>query len=486
MATDFNQTRKHYISHTHLGWAALIVISVLFAVASLFVSPIFFMGIAIILVGVVIIVKFPFLGLLLYLITFVLRPGEMYPALAPLALERIIGLGVLITGMLVHKRKYGTLAIPNALPFTLMLVFEVVIIASLVVSVDEASTGNAIEFFAKLIVFYMLIHYTIDTRLKFDIFVALFVLLILREAALSFTDYYGGGAIYRMGIMRATGRGSFGSGANSLAATLVFAMPFMVSFWKIYRHTMIRLVIAGGLFLLILMTINTGSRGGLLAMLTVFGATVFHTRYRLITTIVAAGILFGGWFLLPDQYKGRYATLVSDEDANDISTGRVEIWENGMRMFSEHPILGIGSGAFIAANSSGNYGPPIDLNPHSIYVQLLAEVGLIGFVVWFTFLFSYMKLLFKHSTPRRGPPGSEKLISWLNAYKEGFMGSTLALLVAGITAHSLMRFNWYMYAALAVTMTTLFWRDYNALGHHDEDSEEADVEPTKSLQEILE
>lgn len=475
MATDFNQIRRHYISGAHLGWAVLVGVSILFAAASMFVSPIFFMGIAIILVGLVILMKFPFLGLILYLITFVLRPGEMWPALAPLALERVIGLGVLITGMFLHKRRHGTLSLPNALPFKLMLAFLVVIIASLVVSLDEPATMDAIEFFAKLVVFYMLIHYTIDTRLKFDIFVAVFVLLILREAAMSFTDYYGGGSIYRMGIQRAIGRGSFGSGANSLAATLVFAMPFLVSMWKIYKSTIIRLAVMGGLFLLILMTINTGSRGGLLAMLTVVGVTVFHTRYRVITTIVAVCLLVGGWYLLPDQYKGRYATLVSDEDANDISTGRVEIWENGMRMFSSHPILGIGSGAFIAANSSGDFGPPIDLNPHSIYVQLLAEVGLIGFLVWFSFLFSYMKLLFKRSTPRRGPPGSEKLIAWLNAYKEGFMGSTLALLVAGATAHSLMRFNWYMYAALAVTMTSLFWRDFNALSRPETEPEDVAV-----------
>jgi O-antigen ligase len=481
MAKNFNHVRKQFISQTHLGWVVLIVVSVLFAVASMFVSPIFFMGIAAIVVGLVILVRWPFLGLILYLITFVLRPGEMWPALAPLALERIIGLGVLITGMFLHKRRYGTISLPSALPFKLMLVFEVVIIASLVVSLDESATLDAIEFFAKLIVFYLLIHYTIDTRLKFDIFVAVFVLLILREAALSFTDYYGGGAIYRMGIMRATGRGSFGSGANSLAATLVFAMPFMVTMWKNYRNGFIRVAVAGGLFLLILMTINTGSRGGLLAMLTVTGATVFHTRYRLITTVVAVGILVGGWFLLPDQYKGRYATLVSDEDANDISTGRVEIWENGMRMFSEHPVLGIGSGAFIAANSSGDYGPPIELNPHSIYVQLLAEVGLIGFVVWFTFLFSYLRLLFKRSTPRRGPPGSERLIGWLNAYKEGFMGSTLALLVAGATAHSLMRFNWYMYAALAVVMTTLFWKEYSALEKKETETETVETQAESSL-----
>ena len=362
-----------------------------------------------------------------------------------------------------YKKKHGTLRLPNERPFRLLLLFFAVIIASLVVSLDAESTITSIESFAKLIIFYLLIYYTIDTRLKFDIFVGLFVLLILREAAMSFTDYYGGGAIYRMGIQRAVGRTSFGSGANSLAATLAIAMPFMIAYWKIFRHWVLRIGMAGGLFLLVLMTINTGSRGGLLAMLTVCACTIYYTRYRMVTLIVAVVLMTGGWFMLPDQYKTRYATLVSDDDANDISTGRVEIWENGIRMFVAHPILGVGMNAFLLANSSGDYGPPIELNPHSLIIQLIANVGLIGTVVWFAYLWSWFRLLFKSPLQRRGPPGEENLFVWLNAYKQAILASTAAMFVSGLTAHNLGRFNWYMYAALAVLMLRLFAREIERL-----------------------
>jgi len=473
------QTTRRFITGQHIGWTVLIAVSILMAVASLFVPAVIFIGLAGIAAGVVLLVKYPFVGLLLYLITFVLRPGEMYPALAPLALERIIGLGVLIAGMLLYKRKYGTLAIPKDKPFLWMLAFFTVIIASIAVSINKPETIDSIEAFAKLIVFFLLIFYTIDTRAKFNIFVALFVLLILREAALSFSDYYGGGAIYRMGIARATGRGSFGSGANSLAATLVFAMPFLVAFWKAFNNWLVRIMAAGGLFLLVLMVINTGSRGGLLAMLAAFAVIVFYSRYRLIASVITVFMLIGGWFMLPAQYQARYATLVSGGDADEISTGRVAIWENGIRMFTANPILGVGSGAFLTANRSGMYGPPIELNPHSIYIQLLADVGIIGFVVWFGFLISFWRLLLKRTTPLRGPPGSDSWIIWLNAFKEAFMASTLALLVSGATAHNLFRFNWYMYAALAVVMVRVFERGFKAREASAAEAEE--VSPAKEI-----
>lgn len=52
---------------------------------------------------------------------------------------------------------------------------------------------------------------------------------------------------------------------------------------------------------------------------------------------------------------------------------RIEIWREGIFMFSAHPVVGVGSGAFRAANiETGNV-------PHNFVVSLLAELGIIGF-----------------------------------------------------------------------------------------------------------
>jgi len=55
--------------------------------------------------------------------------------------------------------------------------------------------------------------------------------------------------------------------------------------------------------------------------------------------------------------------------------GRVDIWREGIAVLSQHPIVGIGSGAFHTAVESGNVA-------HNAFISVLVEVGVIGFVLF--------------------------------------------------------------------------------------------------------
>jgi O-antigen ligase len=444
------------VSQRHLLWATIVLISLVVGVCSLFLKPVIFIALAGLTIGIVLLVRFPYVGLLLYFVTFVIRPGEMFPALDALSLERVIGIGVLLAAILAHKKRHGSFGLPHDMPFITMLGLWAVIIISWGVSFDPVRTEESIENFLKLIVFYMIIVYTVDTRTKWNIFMGVFLFLMFREMFLSFRDYYGGGAVIRMGIQRATGRGSFGSGANTLAATLAFTLPFLIAWIKYFRGKIPRTILLGVLFMFLLMIVNTGSRGGLLATLTVVGVTVWYSKYRLAGALGAAAFLLIAWFLLPEQYQGRYETLVSGGDVNEISTNRVAIWENGMRIFADRPILGCGSGAFAPASGSGKYGPEIFMSPHSLYVQLLAELGIVGFFAFFIFLASAFHQVL--TTPRRlhSPPKDPDLVRWYHAHKEAFVASMLAMLVNGGTAHNFFRWNWYMYAGLIGAMAAIY------------------------------
>lgn len=63
----------------------------------------------------------------------------------------------------------------------------------------------------------------------------------------------------------------------------------------------------------------------------------------------------------------------------DVSNGRLVLWNWGMTQFRNNPIFGIGWGQF--RNSViGNVTLMTELDSHNIYVQLLCETGLVGFV----------------------------------------------------------------------------------------------------------
>ena len=67
-----------------------------------------------------------------------------------------------------------------------------------------------------------------------------------------------------------------------------------------------------------------------------------------------------------------------ERQGGDQTSGRITLYINALEMFKQKPILGWGSGVF--ANLYG-------IGTHNIYLQLLAENGLIGFILFVTLLF---------------------------------------------------------------------------------------------------
>jgi O-antigen ligase len=76
---------------------------------------------------------------------------------------------------------------------------------------------------------------------------------------------------------------------------------------------------------------------------------------------------------------------------------RIVLWLKGLKMFSEHPIIGVGWGYFTAnlftttlsngfPQTLGQYALPF--NVHNLFIQLLATTGLVGFaIVLFGFIY---------------------------------------------------------------------------------------------------
>ena len=61
--------------------------------------------------------------------------------------------------------------------------------------------------------------------------------------------------------------------------------------------------------------------------------------------------------------------------------GRGTVWNNGLDLFWQNPILGIGAGSF-----SGTVGGGIRMAAHNTYLEILVEHGAIGLTVFLTIL----------------------------------------------------------------------------------------------------
>jgi len=109
----------------------------------------------------------------------------------------------------------------------------------------------------------------------------------------------------------------------------------------------------------------TDSRGAFLAVMAMAGVWLWLRKGLLIAgTMGAAGMAV--LLMLP--------TRMQELDAGESSAyGRIETWYDGIQMFIEHPLLGVGV---------GNFTEHTWLTAHNSFVLVLAETGIIGYTVW--------------------------------------------------------------------------------------------------------
>ena len=168
----------------------------------------------------------------------------------------------------------------------------------------------------------------------------------------------------------------------------------------------------------------TFSRGALFAYLVVVAGFMLHRR-RIKAVIVSAAVIALVVLAAPESMKERFGTglrqgAISDAnnvDKDDLTAGRVHGWVLLAPEVLESPWLGrgLGSTQWSGAVASGRYKAN---HPHNIYLEILMDVGLLGFaaIAWLHVLYLRM---FKRLAQ------SPSLHPSLRAY---FLGARYALL----------------------------------------------------------
>ena len=448
-------TEKQIIKSAHLWWLFLVVVSLGAGTAILYVKPLILFAAVILIANVVIIIKYPMYGLLTYLVIFLLRPGELYPVLAPLRLEMLTGMFVLVTVVVRQKVLEGRVTLPSDKITLALVAFLVVMGLTIFTSYEKSLTKDACIDFFKMLIFYYLIVTLLTDRKRFVTFMTVFYLLIAYIAFDAFKAYMAGGFVHTMGVDRMQGSTSAGGDPNTLANTLATTIPIIVGSAMYFRNWIAKAALLALTLGMTALIVITASRGGMIAFLGVLlGAFIFSKQKM---TIIAISIILLplGWMLLPEQYRARYETLAEMEDVDQTSSGRWEIWGAGVRMMYARPILGVGAGAFSAANGTGDFGRAQYMRAHNLYIQLGATTGILGVLVWFgLFIRSFVKKLRQLS---RDTAISDKN-RWIMIFSNSFVIAMIALFISGMFGHSLFRYTWYLMAGITVAMDGIYQR----------------------------
>ena len=196
-------------------------------------------------------------------------------------------------------------------------------------------------------------------------------------------------------------RAAGGYGANTLAMLLTLVLPWLLTavLWPARRSTQV-LAMAGAAVVLAAWVL-TFSGTGLLALGSagvVMGWGIF--RQKRWNPFWLLGFLVAGFFLAMLSQSGwldwqilKYK-LISGHD-------RLDYLAVAGRLFSRAPWFGIGPGMYrwLAPTWGGGINPVgVMTHPHSLYLTMLAELGIVGLALGFSGMFR----LFRHLWQRAG------------------------------------------------------------------------------------
>jgi O-antigen ligase len=173
---------------------------------------------------------------------------------------------------------------------------------------------------------------------------------------------------------------------NLLSAFLLMVLGITASMavWtKIRWHRILYLVFLGLLMLCLILTYSRGAWMSVCALVVFFGL-VWDKRVWLLLLIVPLILVFyhGG-------VADRLISIFSHGEADTSVSMRIDMWTAALAMAGDHPVLGIGWGAFryvypVYNELIQDAGITI-FHAHNMFLNILAEVGLAGsfFCMWF-------------------------------------------------------------------------------------------------------
>lgn len=259
--------------------------------------------------------------------------------------------------------------------------------------------------------------------------------------------------------------------APNLWAQVLSAMSVLAVFRLLHEKKPLRKLLAFvllGIFLYVVL--NTYSRGAylVLAIDAVLILVLFRNRYNPVLLLTGATILILLIPFLPTTYRDRFTSLFVVTTDNGIYQdtslrGRSSEMLTGLAMWANHPILGVGVG-----NYKPNYQRYAQLvgiefraeprDPHSLYVQLMAETGILGTVAFLGMIILLFDALNKACRDIEKSPHLTEWLPWISSLRFAI----LSYLLTSIFLHNAyIRYLWILIAmALAGIQIT-----YNLLNN---------------------
>jgi O-antigen ligase len=388
----------------------------------------------------------PFMALLALLTVYITQPGELFPLLGYLHVERVLLIFVIISFVVNGRR----LCFPTQTKA--FFGFYAAMIVAVPLSFWVSNSVHACQSFIETAIIHLLIVALLLTEGQVKKFLIVWTGLTAWLGAGALYEYHAGVHQFAMGIERAEGLTSSGGDPNTLAITMVVGMPLCFLLMSKGNEKGVRIFGLISLGIELVTVINTGSRTAFLAFIFFLLMLLFQEKKNLkfLPVLIVAAPLF--WLVIPQQYRTRYQSIET-RNQDESYTNRILSWEGGKQMFLHNPLTGVGPGNYAYANGM-RYWPGYPrhwLDAHSLYFKLIGELGSVGVLAFGSYVILLIQLNRRLSKQLKNLNYSiviRKFPMYCNL-------SIFLLLFTGYSAHNLYRPTWFMLGAVSASIGLL-------------------------------
>lgn len=388
---------------------------------------------------------------IIFMISYFLHLSARMPFLGMIRIDMLLVVILLVIGF--TQNKSSEIATKSECEKKLQLLLITIIAITPFAEYAGSVIRQGMPNFAKSVIFFYFTIWYVTTEKKLKTFIAVFVFCqsfrILEPLYLHLTDGYWGDKASLLGgeefMNRLAGAPSDIINSNGLAYVILTTFCFIPFIMKqnIFYQVAAPVMALFGVYALIL----TGSRSGILSLIILFVYMASTSRKKIAAFIVIAILAVFTMKFMTDESRDRYASIYNKNTKNaHTSLQRYDSLVATLKICLKRPVFGYGLGTSREVNYNlGNS----TVKTHNIFMEVLQELGLIGLVAFFIYIWEIYKNIFKN----RCADASNGTCS--DVFK-AIAALFIVTIFYGLASYGLSVYPWYFIGGLSVCACNMY------------------------------
>jgi putative inorganic carbon (HCO3(-)) transporter len=342
------------------------------------------------------------------------------------------GIYLALLGLVLRPQR---LSFPPPLRWAVVFLLWAAVTAVLSVAPDVAGP-QLLERLKALVIFFVVVN-TLRTPQQLRLYILIILLaFLIYPARGTLQNYVTHNTVFGRAIWN-----KMYKNPNDLAAMTLLMLGLALAIATVQtQNRRVRLAAAAFVPVMLLIILLTQSRGAFIGLVFGFGPPLLgRLRKRpsiagpvlVILCLIVALVPAALWHRLEGMSKLTSTTTIAQADEEGSARQRYKVLKTGLRIFGDHPVVGIGIGCYKEAIVQ--YAP--ELGPrdaHNTYLSLAAEMGIPGLLLWLGMVGS---VLSRARRRRASIEADDRTIQalWVERAIMGFLVAGLFATYSGVT-----------------------------------------------------